>query len=472
MNFTSIRTNLLIHASLLLLLVMGCKVGPNYVRPQVTAPPAYRGADDASVSSPNQNSLGDENWAQVFNEPELQDLIRTALQNNYDVRIAAQRVLEEQAQLRITRSQQFPTVTVGGTGIGADLGNSIGNAFPGGAITEGSFNVSAAWNPDFWGLYRRQTEAERATMLSQVWAQRAVRMSLVQQVATAYFHLRSLDEQLDIARQTLKARQESTELTRTLESGGSVPLADLRQAEELEYTASVQIPQLEEQIQQEENALRLLMGQNPGPVSHKDANALAPVPQGLPVGLPSRLLERRPDILQAEQQLVAANARIGVARAQFFPQLSITASAGVGGSSFSSIFDPDSRLIYGIGTLTEPLFEGGKLRGQLQFSEETKKEMVLSYQKTIAGAFRDTSNALIAVNKQRAAREQQEKLVAASEDAARLARVRYQGGATSYLEVLTTDSNLFSAQLNLVSAREGEALSLVQLYQALGGGWD
>jgi len=216
----------------------------------------------------------------------------------------------------------------------------------------------------------------------------------------------------------------------------------------------------------------LLLGQNPGPVAHSDANALAPVPQDLPVGLPSRLLERRPDILEAEQQLVAANARIGVARAQFFPQLSISATGGVGGNSLSSIFDPDSRIIYGIGSLTQPIFQGGRLRGQLQLSEATKKEMVLNYQKTIAGAFRDTSNALIAVSKQRATREQQEKLVAASQDAARLARVRYQGGATSYLEVLTTDSNLFSAQLNLVSAREGEALSLVQLYGSLGGGWD
>lgn len=472
MNIALVRTNSLICASLLLFLTTGCKVGPNYVRPQVTAPPVYRGADNATVSSQNQNSLGDENWAHVFNEPELQSLIRTALANNYDVRMAAQRVLEEQAQLKITHSQLFPTVTAGGTGIGADLGNSLGNGFPSGAITEGSLNISAAWNPDFWGLYRRQTEAQRATLLSQVWAQRAVRMSLVQQVATAYFHLRSLDEQLDIARQTLKARQESTELTRTLESGGSVPLTDLRQAEELEYTASVQVPQLEEKMQQAENALQLLLGHDPGPVPHKAPNALAPVPQDLPVGLPSRLLERRPDILEAEQQLVAANARIGVARAQFFPQLSISASGGVGGSDLSSIFDPDSRLIYGIGSLAQPIFEGGKLRGQLQLSEEAKKEMVLNYQKTIASAFRDTSNALIAINKERAAREQQEKLVAASADAARLARVRYQGGATSYLEVLTTESNLFSAQLNLVSAREGEALSLVQLYAALGGGWD
>ena len=217
--------------------------------------------------------------------------------------------------------------------------------------------------------------------------------------------------------------------------------------------------------------MRFLLGNDSRPVTSTDPNALAPVPQDLPVGLPSSLLERRPDILQAEQQLIAANARIGVARAQFFPQFSIIASGGVGGSDFSTIFDPNSRLIFFIGALTQPIFQGGKLRGQLQLSEETKKEMILNYQKTIAGAFRDTSNALIAVKKQRTAREQQEKLVAAAQDSARLARIRYNGGATNYLEVLTTDSNLFSAQLNLVNSREGEAQSLVGLYAALGGGW-
>ena len=455
-----------------LILMVGCRVGPQYVRPPVTAPEVYRGADESSVSSPGQESLGDQKWAQVFHEPELQELIRSALENNYDVRIAAQRVLEAQAQLRIIRAQQFPTVSVGGTGIGADVGTSVGNGLPSGAIAAGALNLSAAWTPDFWGLYRRQTEAQRAQLLVQVWAQRAVRMAMVQQVATAYFHLRSLDEQLSIAKQTLKARQDSVDLTRTLESGGSVPLSDLRQAEELQFAASVQVPQFEQQIQQEENALRLLLGKNPGPVAHTAPNALTPVPQDLPVGLPSRLLERRPDILQAEQQLIEANARIGVARAQFFPQLSITAAGGVGGSDLSTIFDPDSRLIYGIGALTQPIFEGGKLRGQLQLSEEMKKEMVLNYQKTISGAFHDTSDALIAVKKQRTVREEQEKLVAAAQDATRLARLRYQGGVTSYLEVLTTESSLFTAQLNLVNSREGEAQSLVQLYQALGGGWD
>ena len=457
--------------SILTILTAGCRVGPNYVRPQAPAPPVYRGTDETPQSSSDQSSLGEQKWTEVFVDPQLQDLIRVSLEHNYDLQIAARRVLEAQARLRISRSQQFPSVTVGATGLGGDLGDSLGSGLPSGAITLGSFNLAASWAPDFWGLYRRQTEAQRARLLGEVWAQRAVRLSLIQQVASAYFHLRSLEEQLSIARQTLKDRQESVALTRTLESGGAVPLADLRQAEESEYTASVQVPQIEQLIQQEENAIQFLLGRNPGSVPPPSADALLPRRNELPVGVPSRLLERRPDILQAEQQLIAANAQIGAARAQFFPQLSISASGGVGGSDFSNIFDPESRLIYGLASLTQPIFEAGKLRGQLQLSEETKKEMLLNYQKTIAGAFRDVSNALIAASKQQSAREQQEKLVATAQDAAWLARLRYEGGRTSYLEVLTIDSNLFAAQLALVNLREGEAQSLVQLYAALGGGW-
>jgi outer membrane protein, multidrug efflux system len=457
--------------ALLLILLVGCTVGPNYKRPQVPAAPAFRGADNADVSSADANSLGDQNWAEVFREPELQALIRTALTNNYDVRIAAERVLEQQAQVKITRSQEFPTLSVGGSGIGAEVPDSLTKTVGGSSIYAGSFDLSAAWTPDFWGLYRRQTEAARAQLLSQVWAQRAVRMTLVEEVATAYIQLRALDRQLQIAKQTFETRKQSVALTQRLTDGGSAPLSDLREAEELEYTASSQIPQLEQQIQQEENALRLLLGETPGSVVHTDETALTPPPQNPPVGLPSRLLERRPDILEAEQQLVAANAQIGVARAQFFPQLSISASGGVGGDAWSNLFDPSSHTVYGIGSLVQPIFEGGKLRGQLQLSEHEKEEMVLNYQKTILGAFRDTSNALIALNKERGTREQQTLLVASAQDATRLARLRYQGGATSYLEVLTTDSDLFSAELNLVNAQEGEALSLVQLYSALGGGW-
>lgn len=461
---------LAVSAALIIGFLSGCNVGPKYVRPNATAPPAFRGADNAPIIGDAKSSLGDEQWAAVYKEPELQALIRKALENNYDVRIAAQHILEQQAQVRITRSQQFPSVTVGGTGIGATLPSSLGTQI-GSPLVDGSFNLSAAWTPDFWGLYRRQTEAARAQLLAQTWAQRAVRLTLVQQVATTYLQIRALDRQLDITKETLKVRQDSVELTKTLEAGGSVPLSDVRQAEQLLYTASSQIPQLEEQIQQQENAIALLLGENPGPIAHQDPNALIPPPQDLPTGLPSQLLERRPDIQQAEANLFAANAQIGVARAQFFPNLSISASGGVGGDSLSSIFDPAGKTIYGIGSLAQPLFEGGKLRGQLKLSEESKQEMVLTYQRSIATAFRDVSNALISLNKQRANREQQEKLVAAAQDATRLARIRYQGGSTSYLEVLTTDSNLFTAQLNLVTAQQGEALTLVQLYSALGGGW-
>ena len=451
-------------------ILSGCTVGPKYVRPNMTAPPAYRGADNATASSDAKTSVGDEDWSKVFAEPELQDLIRKALSNNYDVRIAAQRIAEQQAQVRIVRSQQFPALTVGGNGLGATLPSSTGLKLPD-PLVAGSFSASASWTPDFWGLYRNQTKAAREQLLAQEWARRAVQMSFVQQVATDYLQLRALDRQLEITKETLKVRQNSVDLTRTLESGGSVPLSDVRQSEQLLYTAASQVPQLEEQIQQQENALAFLIGDNPEPIAHKDPNALAPPPQNLPVGLPSQLLERRPDVQQAEAQLIAANAQIGVARAQFFPNLTISGSAGVGGDSLSSIFSTSSKTIYGLGTLTQPIFEGGKLRGQLELSKATKEELVLNYQKTISGAFRDVSNALIASNKQRANREQQENLVAAARDATRLARIRYQGGSTGYLEVLTTDSNLYTAELNLVTAQQNEALSLVQLYSALGGGW-
>ncbi len=447
-----------------------CNVGPRYQRPAYASPPAFRGADEKPEVSEAQNALGDRQWAQVFREPELQTLITTALKNNYDIRIAAQRILEQQAQVKIARSQQFPQITAGATGIGAALPSGLDTSIQSPAAF-GDFNLGATWTPDFWGIFRKQTEAARAQLLAQTWAQRAVRVSLVQEVASTYIQLRALDRQLEITKETLKARQDSVDLVGKLESGGSVPLSDLRQAEQLLYAASSQLPQIEQEIQQQENALSLLLGANPGPVGHTDPDALAPPPQDLPPGIPSQLLERRPDIQQAERQLVAANAQIGIARAQYFPQVSITASAGLGGNEFSNLFDISGKTIYGIGSIAQPVFEGGKLRGQVTLARETQKELVLNYQKTIAGAFRDVSNALIALNKQRAYRQQQEKLVLAAQDATRLALMRYNAGATAYLEVLTVETGLYNAELNLATAQQGEALTLVQLYSALGGGW-
>jgi multidrug efflux system outer membrane protein len=461
---------LVVASTLALLILSGCNVGPQYARPHVNMPAAYRGPDEKAMADADKDSLGDREWSSVFRQPELQGLIRTALADNYDLRIAAQRILEQDAQVRITHAQEFPTLNAGGTGVGAALPASLGTSI-GSPLTFGSFNLSAAWAPDFWGLYRKQTEAARDQLLAQTWAQRAVRMTLLEQVVSTYLQLRRLDEQLTIARRTVEARQQSVNLTQSLESAGSVPLSDLRQAEELLYTATAQVPTLEEQIQTGENDMQLLLGHAPGRLQHTDETALAPAPEELPAGLPSELLERRPDIQQVEAQLKAANAQVGAARAQFFPQLSISASAGLGGDALSNLFALSGRTIYGIGSLTQPIFAGGKIRGQYDLSKRQQEELVLNYQKTIDTALHDVSNAMIAVTKQRASREEQQRLVAAAADATRLARLRYERGAASYLEVLTTDTNLFNAQLNLAAAQQGEALTLVQLYSALGGGW-
>ena len=274
-----------------------------------------------------------------------------------------------------------------------------------------------------------------------------------------------------LPKQTVDTRKQSVDLTRTLESGGAVPLSDLRQAEELLYTATAAVPALEQQIQQTENAMQLLLGSRPGPVAHTDPTALSPVPDNLPTGLPSELLERRPDIQQAEAQLKAANAQVGVARAAFLPELTISASGGLLGNTLGHLFDPDNHAIYALPSLTQPIFAGGRIRGQYELSQRQKDELILNYQKAIDTALHDVSNALIAVNKQRSVREQQQQLVTAAQDASRLARLRYEGGAASYLEVLTTDTNLFNAQLTLAGSQQSEAATLVELYSALGGGW-
>lgn len=442
------------------LMLTGCNVGPKYARPNVPAPPAFRGADNGDVSSDAKTSIGDQQWSTIFHEPELQELIRTALQNNYDLRIAAQHILEQQQQVRITRSQQFPQVSASLSGTGTNVSQFLTTA-------PVEFGLTGSWTPDFWGLYRKQTEVQRDQLLAQQWAQRAVRVTLIQQVATTYFQLRALDAQLAVAQDTVKARQDSLDLTNRLERGGAAPLSDVRQAEQLLYAANATVPQLVQQIQQTENDLRLLLGQTPGTVAHSDPAALAPPPTDLPTGIPSQLLERRPDIEQAEAQLMAANANVGVARAQFFPQLSLTGEGGAGGENFANLLG----VVLGTGTITQPIFTGGRLRGQLELSKAQKDELVLNYQKTILGAFRDVSDALIAAQKTRDSREAQEKLVVSARDATRLARIRYQGGATSYLEVLTNDAILFNSQLSLITAQQDEALTLVQLYSALGGGW-
>jgi multidrug efflux system outer membrane protein len=290
-------------------------------------------------------------------------------------------------------------------------------------------------------------------------------------VATAYFQLRTLDAELEITRRTLAARKESLELTKTLEEGGSGTLADVRQAEQLLYTAAAAIPDFERQIVQQENSLSILLGRNPGSIIREASETNWPEPEQVPAGIPSQLLERRPDIQQAEAMLVAANADVGVAKAQMFPQVSLSGTGGTASSQLGGLVDSKNLYWYEAGSLTQTIFDAGKLRNNLRLSEAEKQEEVLTYQRTIKQAFESVSDALVALEKFREYRVQEANLTVSAEDATRLARIRYNGGSTGYLEVLTNDTNYYSAQLTLAVAREQEAISMVQLYSALGGGW-
>jgi multidrug efflux system outer membrane protein len=489
----------LLPLALLTATIAGCKVGPNYKRPTVATPADYRGAlapEIAPTTAPNTTPLGAQKWQTVFTDPTLQALITEALKNNFDVKIAADRVLEEQAAVGVTRAGEFPTLSAGasydalslpggllsGLNNNSNSGNSSNSASSSGNnnartnFYSGGFTASAAWNLDFWGQYRRMTEAQRAEYRATQWAQQTTYATLIEEVATDYYQLRALDAELSITQQTLAARKQSLDLTNKLYNGGSDSLADVRQAEELYYTAQAQVPSLQQQIEQAENNLGLLLGRNPGPILRDTANsqeiiANAPHPVDVPVGLPSDLLERRPDIRRAEELLIQANADIGVAKAQFFPALSLSATGGTSSSQLKKIFDASNIYYYAAGSLSQPIFDGGKIRNNYQEVKAKDQELIHTYQQTIAGAFKDVSNALVAYQKTREYREQQEKQTAAAADAVRLARIRYQAGATSYLEVLTTDTNLYSSQITLESAQQQEALALVQLYNALGGGW-
>jgi multidrug efflux system outer membrane protein len=414
-------------------------------------------------------SFGEENWSAVFQDRELQNLIRTALKNNYDVRIAATRVLQAQAQLGIIRADQFPTLGVGGN-ITSQQSPKEG-PIPAYEVTLGQVSASAAYNIDFWGKYRRATESARARLLANEWAQKEVMATLVANLATAYFQLRQFDLELEISQRTLASRKDSLQLTQTLEQHGFDSLLDVRQSEQLVYTASSEIPDLQRQIAQQENAISILLGNNPGDVPRGLKLTEQPHAPEVPAGLPSTLLERRPDIHEAEQNLIAANANIGVARAAFYPQISLTATAGYESPALTDLFTGPAGLWTMAASLTQPIFEGGRLKSNLRLTEAQRDEMTLTYQQAIQGAFRDVSNALIAYRKDQEFRAQQEHLVESARDAARLSERRFQSGTTDYLEVLTNDTNAFNAELSLAQAQGNELVALVQLYQALGGGW-
>jgi outer membrane protein, multidrug efflux system len=438
----------------------GCTVGPNYHRPAVDVPQNFRNQAGNSETA----SLGDQKWWAVFQDEELQKLIRAAIDKNFDVRIAASRILQAQAQVGITRADQFPQIS-GSVGPFSERLSVF-------TFTVLQLQGLFSWNVDFWGQYRRATEAARANLLASEWARRQVIDTVIASVAMAYFQLRELDLELEIAERTLASRKESLGLTQTLERGGAAALLDVRQAEQLVETAAETIPETERQISIQEDLISTLMGENPHDVPRGRALTEQPVPVEVPVGLPSHLLERRPDIQQAEQQLVAANAQIGVARAQFFPSLPLTEVGGFESAKLVALLTPGAAEWTLAAPLTQPIFTAGKLKSNLKLAEAQQQQMLLTYQQTIQGAFRQVSDALVSHAKYREFREHQESLTAAAQGAANLSETRYRGGVASYLEVLTNETNYFAAELNLARARLNERLSLVQIYSALGGGWE
>lgn len=454
---------------LLGLLLGGCTVGPKYQRPAVDAPAAYRGQSAAQPSAAAE-SLGNEKWWDVFQDAVLQQLVRTALQQNYDARIAATRVLEAQAELGITRANQFPMMGAGAQAY-SERNPKISSAFPAYQTNVGQVDLSVIWNLDFWGKYRRETEAARANLLASEWGRRAVLTSVISSVASSYFQLRELDLALQISKSTLASRQDSLRLTNVLAKNGSASALDVRQSEELVYTAAETIPDLERQIAQQENALSILLGENPGTIPRGGALTEQPNPPTVPAGLPSELLERRPDIREAEETLIAANAEIGVAKAAYFPDISLTGTAGFESYSVTKLFNASSGLWNTAGTLTQPVFEAGSLHAGTRLAEAQEQQLLLTYKQTIQDAFRQVSDALVAYQKDREFREQQELLTSAAQEADRLSNALYQHGGASYLQVLTSETNYFAAELNLAQAQLNERLSLVQLYNALGGGW-
>jgi multidrug efflux system outer membrane protein len=459
----------LIAVSLVMLLLSGCAVGPNYKRPTVDVPGTYRGAMPQETAQPAAESLGDQKWWEVFQDQQLHDLIHAALERNYDVRIAATRILEAQAQVGITRADQLPTINAGAQTV--DQRSPRTKSFPQFETSAHQVDLSLAWELDFWGKYRRANESARANLLATEWGREAVITTLVSDVAAAYFQLRELDLELEISRRTLASRRDSLQLTQTLASGGATSMLDVRQAEQLVFTAAETIPDLERRIEQQENFISTLLGNNPGPIARGTKLTEQPHAPEIPAGLPSSLLERRPDIRQAEAQLIAANAQIGVAKAAYFPQINLSANGGYQSSALSSLFSGPAGLWSFGGSLVQPIFNGGRIRSNVRFTEARQQEAALVYQQTIQQAFRGVSDALVEYRKDREFREQQEQLTLSAQDAARLSETRYRGGATSYLEVLTNETNYFNAELGLAQAQLNELLGLVRIYRNLGGGW-
>ncbi len=449
-------------------LIAGCAVGPNYHKPDVQTPAVYHDLSENPQAEAQAASYADLPWWQVFTDPVLQDLIRTALKQNYDLQTATERISAARGQLAVTRSSLFPQVSGDGNFTGGKEQNfqSKSNFL---ALT-----ADAAFQVDLFGGLRRATQASRAQLLATEAARQTVALTVVSDVASDYFELLQLDLELQISRDTVKTQEDSVKLTSLRLDHGVATKLDVLQAQQVLDTANASIPDLERQIGQEEDAISTLLGNYPQTLPRGLPLADQPLPPGVPPGLPSSLLERRPDIRQAEQILIAQNAEIGVAKAQFFPQISLTgAGGGAFGRSnlFSSLMSSQTSIwSYGV-AVSQPIFTGGALRGNLHVAEAQHEQALTAYKQAIQFAFRDVSDALIGYQKLHEVRLRQEQTVADLAESVRLSVMRYRGGTTTYLEVLDGQRSLFEAEITLAQARGAEYQSLVQLYKALGGGW-
>jgi multidrug efflux system outer membrane protein len=466
--------NPLIHSALLIItvsLLAGCTVGPNYHKPAVTVPTAYHGpSDDAQDQAQAQAaSFADLPWWEIFKDPVLQDLIRRCLKQNYDLQTATERITQARASLKVTRSNQYPQVSV--TGYGTDERAFSGFPFK---TKYATYAGDVTFQLDLFGQLRRSTESARAQLLSTEYAQKTEILTLVSDVASDYFALLSLDLQLQITRDTIKTQEDAVKLTKYRLEHGVATKLDVLQAKQVLDTANAQVPELQRQIGLEEDAISILLGDYPHNVTRGLRLVDQQSPPEVPAGLPSSLLARRPDISQAEQNLISANAQIGVAKAAFFPQINFTGTGGgAAGQStvFTSLLDSNMGTWGVAGQITQPIFTAGRLRGNLRYAESQQRQYLITYKQAIQLAFRDVSDALIGYQKYYEVRKAQEDTVQDLSDSVATSLKRYRGGIATYLEVLDNQRSLFSAQLTLAQDRGNEFQSVVQLYKALGGGW-
>ena len=445
-------------------LVAGCRLGPDYQPPEMELPQMWRQVAPAGESSANVA------WWDLFQDSALRQLIQIALAENKDLAIAAARIDESRAVYGFTRADQFPVVNLG---IDATRGRSSAQLPPGTGDTTNIFvgRIDAAYEVDLWGKFRRSTEAARAELMQSELARQTVILSLVGDVAASYFTLLDLDNELAIARDTLEARRESTRIISARFEHGVVSKLDVHQAEIQESIAAATIPQLERQIVETEDRIQILLGQFPGDVTRGRTLAEQVLPPEIPAGLTSDLLRRRPDVLASEQALVAANARIGVAEAQRYPFIGLTAAAGAASDDLSRITHGGAGLWSIGGALLQPLFNFGKNKRRVEIAEAQTRQALYAYEASVQQAFREVEDALAAVRTSRERAEVLDRQVVAARAALVLSQARYDQGVTSYLEVLIQQTTAFDAELGASQAHRDQLASIVGLYSSLGGGW-